>query len=92
MKTVNVDEAKAQLSVLIDQAVQGEPFIIAKAGKPMVKVVAVDAPRLDAAKAGQRIGFLKGQFKEPEDFNTMGSEEIERMFNGEYGRDFIPGK
>ena len=80
MKTVNIHEAKTHLSRLIEQAANGEPFVIAKAGKPMVKVVPVeDAPR----KVVKRIGFLEGQFKVPDDFITMGQEEIERMFYGE---------
>jgi prevent-host-death family protein len=37
MQTVNIHEAKTNLSRLIDKAVKGEPFIIAKAGKPLVK-------------------------------------------------------
>jgi prevent-host-death family protein len=45
MKTVNIQDAKTHLSKLIDAAVKGEPFIIAKAGKPMVKVVPIDAPK-----------------------------------------------
>ena len=45
MKTVNIHDAKTHLSKLIDAAAKGEPFIIAKAGKPMVKVVPIDAPR-----------------------------------------------
>jgi len=44
MKTVNIYEAKTQLSWFIDQAVKGESFIIAKAGKPLVKVTRLDAP------------------------------------------------
>lgn len=40
MRTVNIHEAKTHLSRLVDQAVKGEPFVIAKAGKPLVKVVA----------------------------------------------------
>ena len=80
MKTVNIHEAKTHLSRLIEQAANGEPFVIAKAGKPMVKVVPVeDVPR----KVVKRIGFLEGQFKVPDDFITMGQEEIERMFYGE---------
>lgn len=43
MQTVNIHEAKIQLSKLIEQAVNGEPFIIAKAGKPLVKVTKLDA-------------------------------------------------
>ena len=42
MRTVNMHEAKTQLSRLVADAAAGEPFIIARAGKPLVKVVAVD--------------------------------------------------
>jgi prevent-host-death family protein len=76
MRTVNIHEAKTHLSRLIDQAAKGEPFIIAKAGKPLVKVV----PVASEEKAVRRIGFLEGQFKIPDDFNTMGQAEIEEMF------------
>ncbi|WP_337189184.1 type II toxin-antitoxin system prevent-host-death family antitoxin [Phenylobacterium sp.] len=80
MKTVNVHEAKTHLSRLIEQAANGEPFVIAKAGKPMVKVVAVEeAP----PKPKRRLGGLEGQFRIPDDFDTMGQDEIERMFYGE---------
>jgi prevent-host-death family protein len=75
MVTVNIHEAKTQLSKLVDRAAKGEPFIIAKAGKPLVKVVPIDAP-----KRPQRLGLLKGQFKVPDDFNTMGQDEIAEMF------------
>ena len=43
-ESVNVYEAKTHLSRLVDRAAKGEPFIIAKAGKPLVKVVPLDAP------------------------------------------------
>ncbi|GAA0312422.1 type II toxin-antitoxin system prevent-host-death family antitoxin [Sphingomonas oligophenolica] len=80
MLTVNIHEAKTQLSKLIEMAVKGEPFVIAKAGKPMVKVTAIEPPE-PAAK--RRIGSLKGKIKVPEDFDTMGQEEIEHMFYGD---------
>ena len=54
MLTVNIHDAKTRLSELIARAVKGEPFVIAKAGKPMVKVTAIDAPE---AKKPQRLGF-----------------------------------
>jgi prevent-host-death family protein len=80
MKTVNIHAAKTQLSKLVEEAAKGEPFVIAKAGKPMVKVVALDnAP----AKPMRRFGFMKGQIKVPKDFDTMMREEIEKMFYGE---------
>ncbi|MCY4531763.1 MAG: type II toxin-antitoxin system prevent-host-death family antitoxin, partial [Gammaproteobacteria bacterium] len=43
MEKVNMHQAKTHLSRLVEKAVQGEPFIIAKAGKPLVKVVALDS-------------------------------------------------
>ena len=79
MKSVNIHEAKTHLSKLIEKAVNGEPFIIAKAGKPMVKVVAIDAP---APKKMRRIGFGDGTSKIPADFDTMMQKEIEEMFYG----------
>ena len=80
MHTVNIHEAKTHLSRLIDEAVRGEPFIIAKAGKPLVKVSALDAPT-----AGQvrRVGFMAGEITVPDDFDRMGGAEIERLFGGE---------
>ena len=77
MRTINIHEAKTHLSKLVEQAAQGEEFIIAKAGKPMVKVVPLDQKE---KKTQRRIGFLEGEFKIPDDFNTMGQAEIERMF------------
>lgn len=79
MKHVNIHDAKTQLSKLVDQAAKGEPFVIARAGKPLVKVVAIDAP--EPVKAC-RIGFLAGRISVPEDFDRMGEAEIERMFGG----------
>jgi prevent-host-death family protein len=55
MDMVNMHEAKTHLSRLVDKAAKGEPFIIAKAAKPMVKVVPVDLPE---PKAKKRVGFL----------------------------------
>ena len=77
MQTVNIHNAKTNLSRLVDRAAKGEPFIIAKAGRPLVKVVAIDQP---AAAQMRRVGFMAGRFSVPEDFDTMGSEEIEQLF------------
>ena len=79
MQQVNIHEAKTHLSKLIAKAVKGEPFIIAKAGKPMVKVVSIDAPD---PKKMRRIGFGDGKSKIPDDFDTMFAKEIEEMFYG----------
>ena len=75
MKVVNIHEAKTHLSRLIRAAVRGEAFVIASAGKPLVKVSAIDAPA-----AARRVGFLRGAFAVPADFDRMGAEEIERQF------------
>jgi len=79
MKTVNIHEAKTQLSKLVDEASNGESFVIAKAGKPMVKVVPLDAP---AAGKSKRLGFMP-DLEVPDDFDTMFQDEIEKMFYGE---------
>ena len=79
MRIVDVREAKTHLSRLIDRAAKGEPFVIAKAGKPVVKVTALDAP---AAGQIRRLGFMAGQIAVPDDFDRMGSAEIERLFDG----------
>ena len=75
MVTVNIHEAKTHLSKLVDQAVKGEAFVIAKAGKPLVKVAALEAPQ-----EPQRLGFLAGEISVPEDFNRMGEAEIAALF------------
>jgi prevent-host-death family protein len=79
MKTVNIHEAKTQLSKLIQEASKGEAFIIAKAGKPVVKVTALGAP---TGAQMRRVGFMAGQISVPDDFDRMGREEIERIFGG----------
>ena len=79
MKTVNIHEAKTQLSKLIKEASRGEAFVIAKAGKPVVKVTALSAP---TGAQIRRLGFMAGQISVPDDFDRMGKEEIERIFGG----------
>ena len=80
MRTINIHEAKTHLSQLVEQAAAGEPFVIAKAGKPMVKVMALEAP---AAGQKRRLGFLLDQFVVPDDFDRLGQDEIEKLFGGE---------
>lgn len=74
-RTVNIHDAKTHLSRLVEQAASGEPVIIAKSGKPMVKVVPLDQPTKI-----RRLGFMQGQFVVPDDFDRMGAAEIETMF------------
>jgi prevent-host-death family protein len=75
MHTVNIHEAKTQLSRLVDRAAKGEAFVIARAGKPLVKVAALDAPA-----EPRRLGFLKGEIEVPDDFDRMGEREIAALF------------
>lgn len=79
MQTVNIHEAKTHLSRLVEQAAKGESFIIAKAGKPLVKVMPLNAPESSEVK---RLGFMVGQITAPDDFNEMGHAEIEQLFSG----------
>ena len=80
MQTVNIHEAKTHLSRLVEQAAKGEPFVIAKAGKPLVKVTSLDTP---VAGQVRRLGFMAGRIGVPDDFDRMGSSEIERLFGGD---------
>ena len=80
MKTVNIHEAKTQLSKLIEEASKGESFIIAKAGKPVVKVTPLSAPTGGQVR---RLGFMAGQISVPDDFDEMGRAEIEHIFHGD---------
>ena len=77
MKTVNIHDAKTNLSRLVAAAAAGEPFIIARAGKPLVKVEAVaEAPR------SSRLDILRGEIEVPGDFDRMGAGEIADDFEG----------
>ncbi|MDR1966867.1 MAG: type II toxin-antitoxin system Phd/YefM family antitoxin [Synergistaceae bacterium] len=77
MLQVNIHEAKTNLSRLIQKAIdEGEPFIIAKSGKPMVTV----SPFSITPDPEGRVGFLKGMMEIPDDFDSMGKEEIQTMF------------
>lgn len=77
MRVVNIHEAKTHLSRLIERALKGESFIIAKAGKPLVKVVPLDQ---SDESLPRRLGFLAGEISTPDDFDRMGQKEIEQQF------------
>ena len=81
MRTVNIHQAKTHLSRLIEDAMDGETFVIAKAGKPMVRVSRVDAPEPGKVR---RLGFMAGQIAVPDDFDRMGGEAIEQLFGGDF--------
>ena len=78
METVNIHRAKTHLSRLVERAAAGEPFIIAKAGRPMVKVVPVGTQ-----DTVPRLGFMVGDIDVPDDFDRMGDDAIAGMFEGD---------
>jgi prevent-host-death family protein len=77
MKIVNIQEARTHLSKLVAAAAAGEPFVIARAGKPLVQVTPVTAgPR------PSRLGALAGRARIPDDFDRIAAEEISVLFAG----------
>ena len=76
MRTVNIHEAKTHLSKLVEAAAKGEAFVIAKSGRPMVKVTMLEG------QAPKRLGFLAGKGTVPMDFDDMSADEIVHMFTG----------
>jgi len=77
MRIYNMHEAKTHLSRLVRAAVEGEPFVIARAGKPLVKVTAVEDEEDGTMR---RLGFLAGHISLPPDFDRMGRKKIEASF------------
>ncbi|MBN1945504.1 MAG: type II toxin-antitoxin system prevent-host-death family antitoxin [Bradymonadales bacterium] len=77
MRSINIHEAKTNLSRLVDEAVAGREVVIGKAGKPLVKLVPVEAP------SRRRLGVLRGRLEVPDDFDAPLSEEELALFEGE---------
>ena len=77
MEHINIHAAKTHLSALVEKAAAGEPFVIAKSGRPLVTV----SPYKDKT-SNDRVGFLKGFISVPNDFDRLGSGEIADMFEG----------
>lgn len=75
--TVNIYEAKTQLSRLVDQAAAGEEIIIARGGKPVARLARLTAP---ARKI--RFGVLKGKVKVAPDFDAPLPDEVIAAFEG----------
>lgn len=73
MQKINIHQAKTQLSKLVEEAAKGEEIIIAKAGKPIAKLVALEKKNQHPRKPGA----LKGQIQISDDFDApMGEEEL----------------
>lgn len=82
MDEIDISHAQENLSLLIDKAVRGEPFLITRFGTALVKVEAVASASASAsAETLPRLGFLTGQFTIPEDFGAS-DPQIEKLFYG----------
>lgn len=77
MKQVNIHQAKTELSKLVERVEAGEEVLIARAGKPVAKLV----PLTNVGKR-RRLGVLDGKFKIPDDFNAALPESVLRAFEG----------
>jgi len=77
VRTVNIDEAKADLSHLLRQVANGTAVVIVQTGKPIAKIVPIDAP---IASKSKRLGFLEGELRVPDDFDQTGANQIESTF------------
>ena len=78
MITSNVHEAKTELSRLLKRVAEGEEVVIAKAGKPIAKLVTLGAPR-----PASRLGLDQSDWHVPDDFNEPLPEELVKAFWGE---------
>jgi prevent-host-death family protein len=77
MKTVNITEAKAQLSKIVNDAARGKTTIIARNGRPVAQIVPFDKSKPEKIK----FGTLKGKIEIPEDFDAPDEEIIEMFEN-----------
>lgn len=76
-RTVNVHEAKTHLSRLLDKVARGEELVIAKAGKPVARLVGIKS-----RKPKRKAGFLKGKLRVSQDFDAPLSAEELALFEG----------
>lgn len=78
METINIHEAKTHLSRIVESVAAGSEVVIAKAGKPMVRMIP-----LDSGKPSIRFGVLKGKIRVPEDFDAPLPADVLASFAGE---------
>lgn len=76
MLTVNIHEAKTQFSRFVDQAEAGEEIVIARSGKPVARLVALEP----LANKPRKMGLGKGIFTFPDNFDNQSSGDILSMF------------
>ena len=81
MKAFNIHEAKTHFSKLVEQAASGKEIIIAKAGKPVAKLVSIDS-NIRHSNAERKLGLLAGQMTLREDFYDPLPDDIIDAFEG----------
>jgi prevent-host-death family protein len=77
-KAINIHEAKTHLSRLVEQAAAGKEIIIAKAGKPVARLMPLASP-----VRSKNLGLLKGKIKVPDDFNAPLDDATLALFERE---------
>jgi prevent-host-death family protein len=77
MRIIDIDDAKANLLGLVNSAHAGKSFVIAENGKPLVVVISYAEVELSSKR---RIGFMEGDISVPDDFDSLGTPEIEDLF------------
>ena len=77
MEPVNIHDAKTQFSRLIDRVTEGHEIVIARAGRPVARLV----PYVERRQT-RKLGLMAGQFSVPDDFDTLGAQEIATLFDG----------
>lgn len=78
MQAINIHAAKTQLSRLVDEAAAGKEIIIARAGKPVAKLV----PLAPASQRRRVLGRLAGQLAVPKDFDAPLPNDVLDAFEG----------
>ena len=76
MSTLNIHAAKTHFSRLIEEVAAGEEVLIAKAGKPVARLVPIGKP------AKRRLGLLKGRLTVPDDFDAPLPDDVLAAFEG----------
>ncbi|MDO9467616.1 MAG: type II toxin-antitoxin system Phd/YefM family antitoxin [Thiobacillus sp.] len=77
MQTINIHEAKTHLSRLLEQVAMGEEIVIAKAGKPIARLVPLEAP-----PKKRQLGLLKGKLNVQDDFDAPLTDDELTLFGG----------
>jgi prevent-host-death family protein len=77
MTVFNIHDAKTQFSKLVERVASGEEVVIAKSGRPVARLV-----RFQERTKQRKLGMMAGQFSLPDDFDSLGRQEIEQLFGG----------